>query len=97
MNKYRTHNCGELNEENLGQEVKLSGWVQKIRNLGGMVFIDLRDQYGITQIVVSNEEMQNKVKEITSQSSICVTGKVVERASKNTKLSTGSIEIKGRR
>ena len=93
MNKYRTHNCGELNEENLGQEVKLSGWVQKIRNLGGMVFIDLRDQYGITQIVVSNEEMQNKVKEITSQSSICVTGKVVERASKNTKLSTGSIEI----
>lgn len=93
MNKYRTHNCGELNEENLGQEIKLSGWVQKIRNLGGMVFIDLRDQYGITQIVVSNEEMQNKVKEITTESSICVIGKVVERASKNPKLSTGSIEI----
>ncbi len=93
MNEYRTHNCGELNEKNIGQEVKLSGWVQKIRNLGGMIFIDLKDQYGITQIVVSNEEMQNTVKEITSQSSICVVGKVVERASKNSKLSTGEIEI----
>ncbi len=93
MNEYRTHNCGELNEKNLGKEVKLSGWVQKIRNLGGMIFIDLRDQYGITQIVVSNEDLQNKVKEITTESSICVTGKVVERASKNAKISTGNIEI----
>ena len=72
MNEYRTHNCGELNEKNIGSEVKLSGWVQKIRNLGGMVFIDLRDQFGITQIVVSSEEMQNKVKEITTESSVCI-------------------------
>ena len=93
MNEYRTHNCGELNEKNIGSEVKLSGWVQKIRNLGGMVFIDLRDQFGITQIVVSSEEMQNKVKEITTESSVCISGKVVERASKNPKLSTGSIEV----
>ena len=93
MNEYRTHNCGELNESNINQEVRLSGWVQKIRNLGGMVFIDLRDQYGITQIVVSSEELQNKVKDIATESSVCVSGKVVERASKNTKLSTGSIEI----
>ena len=93
MNEYRTHNCGELNEKNIGSEVKLSGWVQKIRNLGGMVFIDLRDQFGITQIVVSSEEMQNKVKEITTESSGCISGKVVERASKNLKLSTGSIEV----
>lgn len=93
MNEYRTHNCGELNEKNIGSEVKLSGWVQKIRNLGGMVFIDLRDQFGITQIVVSSEEMQNKVKEITTESSVCISGKVVERASKNLKLSTGSIEV----
>lgn len=93
MNEYRTHNCGELNEKNIGSEVKLSGWVQKIRNLGGMVFIDLRDQFGITQIVVSSEEMQNKVKEITTESSVCISGKVVERASKNSKLSTGSIEV----
>ena len=67
MNEYRTHNCGELNEKNIGSEVKLSGWVQKIRNLGGMVFIDLRDQFGITQIVISSEEMQNKVKEINDK------------------------------
>lgn len=93
MNEYRTHNCGELNEKNIGSEVKLSGWVQKIRNLGGMVFIDLRDQFGITQIVISSEEMQNKVKEITTESSVCVSGKVVERASKNSNLSTGSIEV----
>ena len=93
MNEYRTHNCGELNEKNIGSEVKLSGWVQKIRNLGGMVFIDLRDQFGITQIVVSSEEMQNKVKEITTESSVCISGKVVERASKNPNLSTGSIEV----
>lgn len=93
MNEYRTHNCGELNEKNIGSEVKLSGWVQKIRNLGGMVFIDLRDQFGITQIVVSSEEMQNKVKEITTESSVCISGKVVERASKNSKLSTGTIEV----
>ena len=93
MNEYRTHNCGELNEKNIGSEVKLSGWVQKIRNLGGMVFIDLRDQFGITQIVVSSEEMQNKVKEITTESSVCISGKVVERASKNSNLSTGNIEV----
>ena len=93
MNEYRTHNCGELNEKNIGSEVKLSGWVQKIRNLGGMVFIDLRDQFGITQIVVSSEEMQNKVKEITTESSVCISGKVVERTSKNPNLSTGSIEV----
>lgn len=93
MNEYRTHNCGELNEKNIGSEVKLSGWVQKIRNLGGMVFIDLRDQFGITQIVISSEEMQNKVKEITTESSVCISGKVVERASKNPNLSTGSIEV----
>ena len=51
-NIYRTHNCGQLNIKNVGQEVRLSGWVQRIRNLGAMKFIDLRDQYGITQIVI---------------------------------------------
>ena len=54
---YRTHNLGELRIENVNQEVELSGWVQKIRNLGGMIFIDLRDQYGITQIVISDEKV----------------------------------------
>lgn len=93
MNKYRTHNCGELNESNIGQDVRVSGWIQKIRNLGGMVFIDLRDQYGITQIVISDEAIQEKAKNMNTESSICVSGKVVERTNKNPNLSTGSIEI----
>ncbi len=94
MNKYRTHNCGELTKEDIGKEIRLSGWVQKIRNLGGMEFIDLRDQFGITQIVISNdEELQKQVKDITTETSICVSGKVVERTNKNPNISTGDIEI----
>lgn len=94
MNKYRTHNCGELTKRDIGKEVRLSGWVQKIRNLGGMEFIDLRDQFGITQIVISNdEEIQKQAKEITTETTICVSGNVVERTNKNLNLSTGEIEI----
>lgn len=93
MNQYRTHHCGELKIQNVGEEVRLSGWVQKIRNLGGMEFIDLRDQYGITQIIISKEEIKNKIQGLNTESSICVSGKVVERASKNANLSTGEIEI----
>ena len=52
---YRNHNCGELNIKNVGQEVVLAGWIQKIRNLGAMKFIDLRDQFGITQIIISED------------------------------------------
>ena len=55
-NIYRNHMCGELNIKNVGEEVKLAGWVQTIRNLGGMKFIDLRDEFGITQIVISNDK-----------------------------------------
>ena len=57
MHMYRTHNLGELNIKNVGERVELSGWIQKIRNLGGMIFIDLRDQYGITQIVINDEKL----------------------------------------
>lgn len=58
---YRDHNCGELNLTNVGQTVTMAGWIQKIRNLGAMQFIDLRDEFGITQIVISdNEKIKNK-------------------------------------
>ena len=90
---YRTHNLGELNITNVGEKVELSGWVQKIRNLGGMVFIDLRDEFGITQIVINDEKLQEEVKSIYTESCIHIVGKVVERASKNPKISTGEIEV----
>ena len=61
---YRTKNCGELTIKNVEEIVELSGWVQKIRNLGGMIFIDLRDEFGITQIVVNDETLQEQVKNI---------------------------------
>ena len=90
---YRTHNLGELRIENVNQEVELSGWVQKIRNLGGMIFIDLRDQFGITQIVINDEKMQEQVKNVPTESCIHICGKVVERSSKNPKMPTGDIEV----
>ncbi len=90
---YRTKNLGELRIENVGETVELAGWIQKKRNLGGMVFVDLRDQDGITQIVLNNEELQNQMKEIPTESCIHISGKVVERASKNSKIPTGDIEV----
>mgnify|MGYP003304279559 CR=1 FL=1 len=90
---YRTKNLGELRLENVGETVELAGWVQKIRNLGAMVFIDLRDEDGITQIVVNDESLQNQLHEIVKESCIHIEGKVVERASKNPKIKTGDIEV----
>ena len=90
---YRTKNLGELRLENVGEEVELSGWVQKIRNLGAMVFIDLRDEDGITQIVITDEKLQNVTKEIVKESCIHIIGKVVKRTSKNSKIPTGDIEV----
>ncbi len=92
-NVYRTQNCGELNIQNVGQEVKLAGWIQRIRNLGGMTFIDLRDQYGITQIVVSSEELKAQIANLCTECVISVDGTVVERSNKNLKIPTGEIEI----
>ena len=89
---YRTHNLGELNIKNVGEEVELSGWIQKIRNLGGMIFIDLRDQFGITQIVVSADNKE-QLTDIVSECVIQVVGKVIERSNKNTKIPTGEIEV----
>ena len=91
---YRDHNCGELNISNVGETVVIAGWVQKIRNLGSMKFIDLRDQFGITQILPPpNEKMQEKSNELVTECVIQVKGKVVERSNKNAKMSTGEIEI----
>ena len=93
-NTYRTHTCGELNIANVNEEVRLSGWVQRIRNLGAMKFIDLRDQYGITQIVVSDdEELQKQLEGVVTECVIQVNGIVVERSNKNTKIPTGEIEV----
>jgi len=91
---YRNQNCGELNIKNVGQEVLIAGWIQKIRNLGAMKFIDLRDQFGITQIVISdNEELQKQSEELVTECVISVKGIVLERSNKNTKIPTGEIEI----
>ena len=93
-NIYRTHTCGELNIANVDEEVRLSGWVQRIRNLGAMKFIDLRDQYGITQIVVSDDrELQKQLDGVVTECVIQVNGVVVERSNKNTKIPTGEIEV----
>ena len=90
---YRTKNLGELRIENVGETVKLAGWIQKIRDLGGMVFIDLRDEDGITQIVINDENLQAQAKELVKESCIHIEGKVVERTSKNPKMPTGDIEV----
>lgn len=93
---YRTHTCGELRLENAGETVTLSGWIQKIRNLGAMTFIDLRDRYGITQLVAeesASEEIKRQIAGLGREFVIQISGKVVERASKNNKIPTGDIEI----
>ncbi len=98
MNKYKTHNCGELRLKNKGEEVRLAGWVQRIRNLGSMKFIDLRDQYGITQIVVTdNEEVTKIAEELVTEMTISVEGTVLERINKNNKIPTGEIEIESKK
>ena len=94
INKYKTNNCGELRITDVEKEVRLAGFVQTIRNLGKMMFIDLRDEYGITQIVISEDaNLENKIKDVTKECTVTVTGKVVERTSKNDKIPTGEIEI----
>ena len=89
---YRNKNCGELNIKNIGESVVIAGWVQRIRNLGSMKFIDLRDQFGITQIVVNDNSADNLVTECVIQ----VKGTVIERTSKNPKIPTGEIEIEAK-
>ena len=90
---YRTKTCGELNINNIKETVELADWVQKIRDLGGMIFIDLRDEFGITQIVINDESLQIQAKELTTESCIHIVGEVVERSSKNLHMKTGEIEV----
>jgi aspartyl-tRNA synthetase len=93
---YRTNTCGELNLKNAGQDVILSGWVQKSRDLGGMTFVDLRDRYGITQLVFNmetNRELCEKARKLGREFVVQAAGKVRERSNKNPKMPTGEIEI----
>jgi aspartyl-tRNA synthetase len=93
---YRNRTCGELNIAHVGQEVTLSGWVQKVRAMGGMTFIDLRDRYGITQLVFNMETdaaLCGQANRLGREYVIQVTGKVAERSSKNKNIATGDIEI----
>jgi len=93
----RTHTCGELTLNDLGKEVKLCGWVQKSRDLGGMTFVDMRDRYGITQLTFNSDDdpaLRANARELGREYVIGVSGTVIERASKNLKMSTGEIEIK---
>lgn len=94
---YRTHHCGELRLTDSGKEITLSGWVQTIRDKGFMMWIDLRDRYGVTQLLfneeISSKELLEKARTLGREFVIKVSGKVIERVAKNDKISTGEIEI----
>ena len=89
----RTHNCGELTEQNVGQKVKLCGWLSSTRDLGAVIFFVLRDFYGYTQVVAADEETKALVRDIPRESTISVEGKVILRSSPNPDMPTGMIEI----
>ena len=96
MNEYRTHNCGQIRKENVGETVKIAGWVQTVRDLGGLVFVDVRDQYGITQAVISdNAELVDFVSRIPTESTVSITGKVRLRDEEtiNPNIETGEVEV----
>ena len=91
-NRYRTHTCGELRESDIGKDVRLSGWISTIRNHGGIVFVDLTDFYGVTQVVVTDEQIRDFGKETV----ILVRGKVLKRDEEtvNPNIDTGLVEVK---
>jgi len=94
---YRSHDCGELRASHINSEVTLAGWVQKTRDKGFMIWVDLRDRYGITQLIFDEErsspELMNQAKTLGREFVIQVKGTVIERASKNANIPTGNIEI----
>ncbi len=95
MHEYRTHKCDELNLNDVGKQVKLSGFVKTIRDLGAMIFVDLRDHYGVTQLLINTPEMIEKMSKVTIESTICIEGEVLKRdeENKNPLIKTGDIEV----
>jgi len=96
MHKYRTHKCHELNHQDVNEVVRLSGWVHRKRDHGQLIFIDLRDHFGLTQVVVdSTNENFKTIENISLESVITITGTVIERSieTKNKNLPTGDIEV----
>ena len=97
MKKYRTHTCGELNKSHKGKVVSLSGWINKKRDHGNLLFVDLRDNYGITQCVIEkSNSMFKEIEKCSLETVIKISGSVIERSSEtiNKNISTGEIEIK---
>ena len=96
MKEYRTYTCGELREKHVGEKIKLAGWIETIRDLGGVIFIDLRDQYGITQVVASgNEKLVDEVSRIPIESTVSFEGTVRLRDEEtvNRNIETGTVEL----
>ncbi len=96
MHKYRTHNCSQLRKENIDEVVKLAGWVDSIRDLGGLTFLDIRDHYGMTQVVISKgDPLQDKATKISRESTVSITGKVGPRPDNmiNSSMPTGEVEV----
>ena len=96
MKKYRTHNCSELTISNLNQEIILSGWIDTIRDHGNLIFIDLRDNFGITQCVIdAKNKIFNEISKLSNESIIKIVGNVIQRSDEtiNKTITTGEIEI----
>ena len=96
MNKYRSHNCSELSEKNIGKTIKLSGWIHRKRDHGNLLFIDIRDHFGITQCVIENKDKNFKVLErLKPESVVLIEGPVIRRSkeTENKELKTGLIEV----
>src|SRR5262245_19177800 len=96
MHIYRTHSCGQLRKSNAGAQVRLSGWVHNRRDLGGLLFIDLRDHYGLTQLLIPKDApFLDEMSRLPKETVIRVDGQVVarEKANVNAKLPTGEIEV----
>ena len=96
MNKYRSHNCNELRKKDVGNNVLLSGWINKKRDHGNLLFIDLRDNYGITQCIIDKENQKfSEIEKIQLETVVKINGKVVNRTKDtiNKEISTGEIEV----